>query len=229
MHPTTATTGCGGGGSGGIVMKNMDTTTSPPITYPNINSPNCYGKSGVGFGSGGGGSSPVSVFETILTYYPGSNGNNGFAYIVEDDKFFEYDTIYTPLSTGTYTFILMGGGACGGCSQSTTIGGNGGDSGNISIQKINNITTNTGINITIGKGGKVKSSLVNGGVLKFYGNDAENTTVTFNDRNDIIIALGAKNGDSKSSTPGFQVNGGSYNNNGKEVSNEFINYLNSFN
>lgn len=132
----------GGGGAGGIIVSGI---TSPIATSGNVGvNGGGAGSNGIGFGSGGGGGG----------YWHGNGwvacggGNKGFVYIVEDNKLIATSGTYTPLSSGIYTFILMGGGGSGGFGSSNF----GGSSGNILKKQLTLENTDT-INITIGNGG----------------------------------------------------------------------------
>jgi hypothetical protein len=135
----------GGGGAGGIVINDNFS-----ITARNANG---YGGTGYGAGGGGGGYN----FNNIGN--DGGNGSSGFVYIIEEDKVITDNLVnYTPIFYGSYTFVIMGGGGGGG--KGYPYSGNGGDSGQIVIQKIRGISNETKISINIGAGG---TSYIKGG------------------------------------------------------------------
>ena len=215
----------GGGGAGGIVINN-DTYLTAGIGQISMSSSG-GGSGGKGYGAGGGGGGAgLSTFKGIGTQYIGGNGTQGFVYIVEEDKLFTTDIQnYIPQYIGTYTFILMGGGGCGGSGISTSgFPGNGGDAGQIIIKKIKGITAETKINITIGQGGKI---------INFAPTKAGNTTVSciLTSSTINISAIGASpatSGD-KTNIQGYiiQSGGGSNGQSGGVVNSTIINNMNS--
>ena len=145
----------GGGGAGGIVNVINDNYAGSLFgTDGQISIRNPGGGGGAGYGCGGGGAGS-SIFNKT---YVGGDGTQGFVYIVEEDKFVTTDlTGYNPKYTGTYTFILLGGGGCGG--NGYPVSGNGGDAGQLIIKKVRGVSITSKINITIGQGGKIVNSI----------------------------------------------------------------------
>ena len=159
----------GGGGAGGIIVSGI---TSPIATSGNVGlNGGGAGSNGIGFGSGGGGGG----YWYGNGWFACGGGNQGFVYIVEDNKFIATSGKYTPLSSGIYTFILMGGGGSGGFGSSNF----GGSSGNILKNQLTLKNTDT-INITIGNGGASGNASTPGG----------NTQVTVN--GSTLTALGGQ-------------------------------------
>ena len=140
----------GGGGAGGIIINVVKTINGDRGMNGGYQLKGGVG--GIGYGAGGGGAGSNSTTSYVLN---GGKGTQGFVYIVEEDRLFTQDiNDYIPSNTGTYTFILVGGGGCGGPGDLSNINsGNGGDAGQIVINKIKGILNNTKLNITIGTGG----------------------------------------------------------------------------
>ena len=184
------------GGAGGILIHNQGPTAGTGAGYLNVTK---GGSGGKGYGSGGGASWCCDTCSI-----PTGNGSQGFVYLVEDKMLFDKDTKYTIQSdNSSYTFILMGGGACGGFCDNFTIPDNntfvGGDCGQIVIKKIDQNLKNTQISVTIGKGGYIQKYF---STYKSYkGGD---TSISFILNNNIInyTAYGAE-------PPNNNINGGS--------------------
>jgi hypothetical protein len=181
------------GGAGGILINNQGPTSeygsNKDGTYGNTNASD-GGPGGNGYGSGGGASASCS-------YCVGhGSGSQGFVYLVQDDVLFTEDTEYIVQSNYLiYTFILMGGGGCGGYEgpiDNTQIFYNGGDCGQISIKQIKGKLQNTKITIKIGKGGYMEGNYTSG-APKWYAFPGGNSTVTFTFNGNIFnyIAYGA--------------------------------------
>jgi hypothetical protein len=139
----------GGGGAGGIIISGI---TSSAVSSGNTTQ-NCgaAGFNGTGFGAGGGGGGNWCGSGSPYGWQTGGAGTPGFVYIVEDNKLVTTvgSTPYSPPSSGSYTFIIMGGGGAGAGYTSNNSGGCSG-----SIYKFT-LTLNTTdvVSITVGAGG----------------------------------------------------------------------------
>jgi len=211
--------GGGGGGAGGILTNNSNIILSATKGESSYNTPG--GGGGGGYGSGGGGAGA----STVNAIFIGGNGSQGFVYILEEDKLFtENIQNYTPLFSKTYTFIVLGGGGCGGSSYANTgISGNGGDAGQLIIKKIRGITNTTKINITIGQGGKV---------VDYVGNKAGDTIVSciLSTSTVEFKAIGAspgKSGTANTQSYTIQSPGGIPGKNGETFNENIIDNINS--
>jgi len=177
------------GGAGGILINNQGPVSESGVsyTYPT------GGPGGIGYGSGGGAS---DFCPNNYTCGGGGSGSPGFVYLVQDDILFTNDTLYTIQSNFLlYTFILMGGGACGThSSPNTREYPRGGSCGQIIIKQIKGNFKGTQFDIKIGKGGIMKNIPTAEGFERWLSFSGENTTVSFilNGNKNDYIAYGAE-------------------------------------
>ena len=180
------------GGAGGILINNQGPVSKSGVSYEYINS---GGPGGIGYGSGGG-ASAYCPNNYICGGDDTGSGSPGFVYLVQDDILFTTDTLYTIQSNFLlYTFILMGGGACGTHSSPNTreypIGGS---CGQIVIKQIRGNFKGTQFDIKIGKGGIMKNLPDSEGLERWLSFSGENTTVSFilNGNKNDYLAYGAE-------------------------------------
>lgn len=171
------------GGAGGIIIRNGNILTSQKGNdYGGL----LGGPGGQGYGSGGGSSVCCPSPDRTQKGCPiGANGSQGFVYILQDDKLFTSDGTYTiKCSENTCTFILMGGGACGGYCGAYTDDTKwsevyrGGQCGQIIVLKFNRNLKDVTVTVKIGQGGYM--SKISGGTdvsIKSY--EGGNTSINF--------------------------------------------------